>query len=411
MSNAEPITGDIPSHIPPDLVVDVDFYNLTSKNEDVFAAWKRHQAGWRVQRPGGTPLVFTPHNGGHWIVTRGKDLEILYADATNLSNASISIPAHGSNRIVPGEADGEEHTAYRGAVMKAFTPDAVKKMQAPIQQIAATLVAEIQPRGSCNFMEDFGYRLPIILFLDMMKLPLEDGDMLLNHAHAVIRGSHEQQVASLQSMFAYLKGWIAQRRQTPGDDLISKMAEAKIAGCPITDDAMLSVCTNLLLGGLDTVASMLGFIMKFLAENDEIRERLARDQQQIEKSLNEIIRRFPIASLGRVVARDFTYEGIKLKEGDRVLLPTPLHGLDDEQFSCPMTLDLDRKVTTLLSFGRGKHQCLGSLVARVELTATLTEWLRHIPNFRIKPDSIVEISCGPINAVKTLSLEWDVAAC
>jgi cytochrome P450 len=211
-------------------------------------------------------------------------------------------------------------------------------------------------------------------------------------------------------MFSYLRGWIAQRRQTPGDDLISKMAEAKIAGCPITDDAMLSVCTNLLLGGLDTVASMLGFIMKFLAENDQIRARLGREPQQIERSLNEIIRRFPIASLGRVVARDFTYEGILLKQGDRVLLPTPLHGLDDEQFDCPMTLDLDRKVTSLLSFGRGKHQCLGSLVARVELTATLTEWLSCIPDFRIKPGTVPEISCGPINALKNLFLEWDAAS-
>jgi cytochrome P450 len=74
-----------------------------------------------------------------------------------------------------------------------------------------------------------------------------------------------------------------------------------------------------------------------------------------------------------------------------------------------MTLDLDRKVTTVLSFGRGKHQCIGSLVARVELTATLTEWLTHIPDFRIKPDTIVEISCGPINAVKNLFLEWNTA--
>jgi cytochrome P450 len=291
--------------------------------------------------------------------------------------------------------------------MKAFTPKAVQDLRAPIRDIARQLIDEIEPRGRCDFVRDFGYRLPIILFLSMMRLPLEDGDYLLGHAHRIIRGAteHEKHEA-IGAIFAYLDRIVAQRRADPGEDLISRLHQTQVRGEGMTQAAVHAISVNLLLGGLDTVASMLGFILQHLAGDAAVRRRLASEPGLIDASLNELIRRFPVASLARVVSREFDYKGLTLKAGDALFLPTALHSFDEAVFPDPMRLDLDRDPPMVLSFGRGPHQCLGSYLARVELSATLTEWLARIPEFRISPGAEVVAASGPINAIASLPLEW-----
>lgn len=202
--------------------------------------------------------------------------------------------------------------------MKRFNPRAVREMREPIEQIATRLIDELEPRGECDFVSEFAYRLPIILFLDMMKLPLEDGDYLLAQAHRTIRAStdHEKHDA-IAAIFKYLARVVAERRANPGDDLISMLHKTPVGGQDMTEAAVHGISVNLLLGGLDTVASMLGFIMQRLAQDEAIRHQLASQPDRIDHRLEEIVRRFPIASLARVVARDFEYLGILLKENDR----------------------------------------------------------------------------------------------
>ena len=400
----------VPPHVPQDLVVDVDFYDLPGAEQDVFAAWKAQLDQWRTLRSGNAPLVWTVRNGGHWIAANGDALEDLYPDTENLSNSSISIPSYEGLKIFPGQADGEEHTAYRAAVMKRFNPRAVRELREPIERIATQLIDEFEPRGECDFVAEFAYRLPIILFLDMMDLPVEDGDYLLEQAHRTIRASsdHEKHDA-LAAIFRYLAGVVAERRVNPGDDLISQLHQTPIAGKNMTQEAVHGISVNLLLGGLDTVASMLGFIMQHLAQDDAARQRLASDPDRMDHHLDEIVRRFPIASLSRVVAQDFEYRGTLLKKNDRLFLPSALHGLDERKFERPMELDFDRKVTTSMTFGRGAHQCLGSYVARIELAVTLRTWLARIPYFRIAPGADIRIASGAINAIKSLPLQWTPA--
>lgn len=400
-----------PSHVPPELVVDVDFYNLPGAEADVFGAWKAQQDYWRTLRGGNAPLVWTPRNGGHWIAARADDLETLYADTEHLSNSSISIPSYPGPRVLPGQSDGAEHAVFRSVVMKAFNPKAIAEMRGAIRQIAKKLIDEIEPRGQCDFVAEFGYRLPIILFLSMMELPIEDGDYLLAQAHRTIRASTESEKHdAIVKIFSYVQRIVGDRRLHPGSDLISRLHGTEINGARMTQEAVHGITVNLLLGGLDTVASMLGFIMQHLAGNAGTRRRLAADRALIDRSLDEIIRRFPIASLARVVACDFEHKGLTLKRGERLFLPTALHSFDDDRFADPMRLDLDRKRTTILSFGRGPHQCLGSYLARVELAETLGEWLARIPDFEIVPGSKVIVASGAINAIKSLRLQWVSAA-
>lgn len=398
-----------PSHVPDELVVDFDIYHPCDPDEDVYAAWRSHQEAW--SRKTSSPLVYTLRNGGHWIVYQGEDLETLYPDDVNLSNKHILIPHWNSDgmRLIPGEADGDDHVAYRQIIMKALNPAAVKALREPIRKIVRDLITPLVPLGKCDFVEDFGFKLPAVLFLTMMGLPIEDGAFLLERTHAALKGvSTEAKVAALHDLRNYLGGYIDRRLAAPADDFITAFAYSTKHGVPVSRLEALDLSLNFLMAGLDTVASMMGFIIRVLAERPDIREILVRDPNKIEDSLNEFARRFAVGSIGRVVPRDFSYKGVPLAEGDMLYLPTLLHGIDPKVFSDPLKIDLDRKINRLMSFGRGPHQCPGSFLAKIELGETIREWLLQIPEFEIDNSEQVKMSFGWISAVGSLPLRWNV---
>ncbi len=154
---------------------------------------------------------------------------------------------------------------------------------------------------------------------------------------------------------------------------------------------------------------MLGFVVRHLAGDGDLRRELAADPERIRSSVEEMARRFPVASLGRVVAREFSYGDVTFAEGDRLFMPTALHSLDDSVFAQAQRLDIDRNPPAIMSFGRGPHQCLGALLARIELVEALTEWLGQIPGFRLTPGKPPIVSCGHITAMTSLPLSWDAA--
>ena len=258
-------------------------------------------------------------------------------------------------------------------------------------------------------MSDFAFQIPMHLFFEMMELPIADGRMLLGAAEGVIReGSAEKKTAAMAGVFAYLGAVIDQRTPNPGDDLISALTLAEYKGGRMPRELVLSISVNLLLAGLDTVASMIGFVARHLAGDEMLRHALAANPERIKGAVEEFARRFPVASLGRVVARDFFYGGVSFRKGERILLPTALHSLDEAKFARPLEVDIDRGIPVIMSFGRGAHQCLGSLLARIELVEALSEWLGRIPDFRLTPGKPPQVSCGHITAMTSLPLSWDV---
>jgi cytochrome P450 len=395
----------IPPHVPGELVVDVDLYDIAGPGEDVHRAWNALSDELRNR---GRPLVYSPRHGGYWIATAGDLIEQLFADDVTLSNASVSIPAHEGMTILPGEGDGEMHTLTRRAAMQWFTPKRVRALAEPIENIARTLIAEVKPRGGCEFMYEFAFKIPMLLFVNMMGLPVEDGRDLLERADHVIReGDVEKKIAAMSGVFDYLGAVVDERRRKPGEDLISQLTLARYGDEPMPREMVLSMSVNLLLGGLDTVASMLGFVVRHLAEDESLRGALAREPERIRGAVEEFARRFPVAALGRVVARDCVIAGVELRNGERLLLPTQLHGLDERRFERPLEIDLEREIPVLMSFGRGRHQCIGSLLARIELQAALKCWLAEIPDFWIPQDDPPLVACGAITSISRLPLRWE----
>jgi cytochrome P450 len=391
-----------PPNVPPELIVDLDFYDLPAPGDDVQLAWRRFL--------GKGPMVWSPRNGGHWVPTRAADIAALHRDTVRLSNRDgTALPVRGGMRLLPTEADPPEVEDYRRTVLSFFSPRQIDALEPSIRALVCQLIDAIAPRGGCEFVGAISQQLPIVVFLQIMALPIEDRAYLLSQSEQIARNpDNAAKGRAMQALVDYIESRVAERRGGAGDDVISTMARARIGSRPLRHDEIVSICTLLLMAGLDTVAASMGFIAAYLAEHPQLREQLRADVALLPTAVEEFLRRFAVTSLARVAVQDFDIGGVTVRAGDHVLLSSPLHNLDPERFPNPEQIRLDRGRVHHLSFGRGTHACLGAYLARIELRIFIQEWLARIPEFEIVPGTSTTGRSGAVNALGELHLRWPV---
>jgi len=206
-----------------------------------------------------------------------------------------------------------------------------------------------------------------------------------------------------------LRRVLAERRAQPADDLLSYVATVEIEGRLLTPDEALGVAFLLYSAGLDTVANMLAFMFKYLAEHPQDQQLLRDEPALIPNAIEELMRAFPIILSGRQVTRDVEWHGVKMKAGDVVTLPTMLAGRDAQEFPNPDVVDFRREKVSHITFAAGPHRCVGSHLARRELRIALEEWLKRVPPFRIKPGERAVTHGIGVFGVERLPLVWDPA--
>ena len=399
--------GDLaarPDHVPADLVRDFDLYNIPGADEDVQAAYAA------IQRS--SPDIFwTPRNGGHWVATRGEDIVAMQRDYNRFSHQRIVLPPMpDAPRQIPLEMDPPEHARYRRPLMQALMPAIVAELESKVRQVAIDAVERVLPRGECEFVEDFAKVLPIHVFLELVELPFDDKAYLLELAEDSVRGRDaETRGRSQQLMGAYLLPWIRARREKPGEDLLSKLVNVDIGGERISEPEAISYASLVLFGGLDTVAGMIAFFARFLAQNPEHRRQLVErldDEAFLKAAIEELVRRHGLANTSRVITGDFEYGGVQFRNGDRILPANLFVGTDDRINPDPLVVDFAREKPVHAAFGNGAHACPGAVLARREIRIFLQEWLSRIPEFRIKPGTRPVLATGMVNGVLRLDLVW-----
>jgi len=390
----------VPPHVPPALVMDFDFLHLASGDADPFLTLKRLHDG--------PDIFWTPRNHGHWVATRGDDIRNILMDNQTFSSRVIFLPAMDRPRIIPAEVDPPRHAAYRALISPFFYPNAIAAWADEARQLAASLIDGFYASGKCEFIADFALQLPIVIFMKMCDLPLQDREMLLEWVGPIFRPKTDTDTQEARAKFnAYLARIIAQRRAHPGADLLSKALAGTVEGRPLDDMEALSITNSLVLGGLDTVASSMGWMALFLAQHPEHRRQLIDEPKLIPNAVEELLRRFGIPTIARIVAKDVVFKGVALKEGDPILMSACLHGLDERSFPDPLAVDFHRADARKHSvFSQGIHRCPGSTLALAEFRIFLEEWLKRIPDFAIEPGASVATDSGIVHSVTALPLAW-----
>ncbi len=394
----------LPAHVPADRVVDFDIYFPPDIERDYHAAWRALQSPARS-------LVWTTRNGGHWIATRGEDIRALWADAKRLSSEVLAVPRGlgAVMRFIPLQQDPPEHDPFRNAVMRGFASKFIVAIEPRVVENARTLIDGLAPRGGCDFVADFAEILPIDIFLTLIDVPREDRPMLRRLGAQLTRPDGSMTVEQLrQAADDYLAPYVEARLANPGEDLLSRILSVPIEGRAWTIDEARRMCRNILFGGLDTVAAMMGFVMLHLARHPADQQALRDDPGIIPDAVDELMRRYASVSVSRNCTEDFELDGVTLKEGDIVYLPSALHNLDPLSFPDADDVRFDRKLnaTKHSTMGSGPHRCVGAGLARMEIIAMLREWLGRIPAFTLDPAQPVTMKGGNVGACVSLPLVW-----
>ena len=392
-----------PDHVPADRVYDYDLFEAPREISSDYQI----DIVRRIHRE--APDIFwTPRNGGHWVVTRAREIDMCQRDGDLFSMQDVVVPAGAKPLInIPLETDGPAHSAYRNVLQPAFTPAKIMQLERDIRALAIQLIEEFVDRGECEFVSEFSAILPIEIFLQLAELPRSDKADLMIWADASVHPQTlEDRVWGYGQMSAYIDALMAERAEGTGEDVISMIMRGRVFDRDMTHAERHSMILNVLLGGLDTVMATMGVIARFLATHPEHRRQLKDDHSLIPRAIDELMRFYGATGTARVVTRDVEYDGVLLRKDDRVLVQSMFHGQDNRRFDQPEIVDFHRKDVRHATFGQGKHRCIGAMLARLEMRIFIEEWLQRIPDFDVAPDEGAVLERGMVNSVRKLKLVW-----
>jgi cytochrome P450 len=348
--------------------------------------------------------------GGNWVVTRhALQEEVLLDPARFSSHLSIGFSRLIGDDwpLVPLELDPPEHALYRKLIAPWFTMAKARESIDEIRALAVTLIDAIVGDQECDFMRAFGRPYPVTVFMRMMDLPMEEMPKFLTWADDLLRGeTMEARGAAAQAIKDYLLQVIAERRVRPGDDMVSYFLTTPVDGAEIPADRLLGLCFMIFIGGLDTVASSLGFIFRELALRPELQDQLRGDPSLIPAATDEFIRAFGVVTTFRYATQDMDFHGAPIRKGDLVELPLGLASRDDRMHETPHDVDFRRKSKRTLTFSTGPHTCAGMHLARAEIRIALEAWMQRMPVLRLAPDATIKTATESVWALETLPLVW-----
>lgn len=395
---------ETPSHVSPERVVDIDIYAPPGGERDIHEAWKTLHAEGRPE------VVWTPRNGGHWIVTRYEPMMEVYQDYKRFSSRVGNISEGGyALSFIPASLDPPRHRSFRTLLNGCFAPKLVETSRARVREIAGKLIDGFKDKGQCGFQADYANHLPVLVFMEMMDLPHEDAVQIKFCSDQITRLEGHLTMAEAEAkFFEYLTPVIEERFGSDRTDVITRLINSPVDGQPMARREQLELTSQVLQGGVETVINFLGFAIRHLAMDDAARRELAAYPERIPAATNEMFRRYGIVINAREIAQDTDLAGAQLKAGETIAMPNMLAGMDERVNPDPMRFDLDRPAMHHLTFGGGSHRCPGAPLARIEVEATIEEWLKRIPEFALAPGAAPTYKSGVTPCVDEIPLVWAV---
>ena len=348
-----------------------------------------------------TPRAWTEAHGGFWVATRFADIVgvVQNSDAfsahkevnwdTGTSTGGVTIPAQGTTRGIPNEADNPEWEGIRRFLNRQFAPRAIEERRAKTRQLTAAVIDMVIEKGEMDLVDDLTSPLPALVTMEIFGFPLAEWRKFADPFHRMtFTPLHDPRWAEMVRGLDYFRERvdeeIAKRLVEPKDDFLTLLATGTIRGEPLTWQQKRDLSFNILAGGVDTTTGLTSHALVYLARHPEDRQRLIDDPSLLPFACEEFIRFYsPIHALSRTAIKDTEVNGWKIKEGERVLMAYAAGNRDPEVFEDPETVKIDRFPNKHIGFGAGMHRCLGSFLARMMFQEMVSEVLRRMPDYTI----------------------------
>ena len=344
-------------------------------------------------REASPPVVWTPRNGGHWVVFDREALETVLTDAEHFSSSRLSVnPETPSVPMIPLSLDPPAHAPYRNLLLSHLGPREVRKLEPFVRAWAERLITPLAGRASCEFIAEVAAPLPVSVFMDMMGLPLERRDEFRGYALTAISSSDDTARAGAhQQIVMALAQLIGERRAAPRGDLISALVSDQIDGRPLADHELMSICFLLFLAGLDTVTNAMAFGMRHLAADPDLQAKIRADRSEIPAMVERLLKTYTFVNTVRVATGDVDLAGTPIKAGEALM--------------CVLwTGSVAQEGARHMAFGYGPHTCLGMHLARLELRVLYEVWLDTVASVSLAPGQTFSMHSGNVMGLEKLEL-------
>ncbi|HEX2291413.1 MAG TPA: cytochrome P450 [Pseudonocardiaceae bacterium] len=278
--------------------------------------------------------------------------------------------------------DGEHHRRLRGLVNKAFTPRMISNLRPFIRAQAEQLADRLESADEIDFVRDFADKLPLAVMCELLGVPAEDyadfrvwtSDIGLVFGIALGEDIRQRVEAAVVGLNGYVDSLLEAKRADPGDDLISALLAIQR-----TDESRVSLAelqnliVTLVFAAHDTTRHQLANAMATFAEYPEQWAALGRQPELADQAVEEVMRWNPSSTtLYRFAAEDFDYRDLHLTTGTFLSIGVAIAQRDSRVFHNGHTFDITvQREAPPLQFGGGPHHCLGSALARAELSEAL----------------------------------------
>ncbi len=342
-----------------------------------------------------------------WVVTAYDDVMAVLRDTDNFSSAGrvryllknldeatradlTRLENH--YEIGLAHSDPPDHTRLRSLLNKVFTPRMVETWRGRIETVTHELIDEMLMQDEPDMMRDLAYPLPATIIAEMIGAAPDDIKLFREWAVDINRlfelggrisaEAAKNAQASLSTMRDYILQLVADRQQSPRDDIVGRLVSAEEK---LSTDELVSTCVTLFVAGHETTTTLISNGMYLLLTHPEQLQILQENPDKIASAIEEILRYEPsVPRAWRIAKNDVTLHGQTIKAGSLIFPILSAANRDPKYFIQPDTFDILRQDNKQLAFGYGIHFCLGAPLARVEGTIAIAALLERLPNMQLR---------------------------
>ncbi len=363
-----------------------------------------------------TPSVTEfPEARGFWSVTRAEDISAVSLDWQTYSSAKGITIINGMDiELVQSMfigMDPPKHDRLKQLFQRGFTPKRIAEHEDAIRVITREVFDRLGDRDTCDLVTDVAQPIVSRVIGSFMGVPPEDDAIwarIMNSTLAVgdpdlnPEGPEIIMERDIPELFARCNALIAARRENPTDDLTGVLVHAEIDNEGLTDHEIVMGFFLLMAAGNDSTKATYCSGTRALIENPDQRRLVLDDPSRVTDAVEESLRMFPsFAHFSRTATVDTELGGQKIRQGEHVAMWYTSANRDETRFEDPDRFDITR-TTDHLAFGAGgRHFCLGTALARLELRVLLEETLARYPRMELDGDPVY-VESPFVNQLKTL---------
>ncbi len=359
------------------------------------------------------PVARSDRFRGMVVPVRHAEIAAVARDTGTYSSRSPLVAAYGSVAdfglvAPPISSDPPYHTAFRKLLLPFFSPRRIDALRPLVEAHADELIDAFAGAEHFDAAVDYAQHIPVRVITALLGIPPVDGDRFRGWIHELIElgpVNMEAAGAGIESFRAYLDDQVERRRtEGYGDDLISFLLTAELDGRPLDENEVFGGCLLLLLAGIDTTWSAIGASLWHLAGHPEDQARLRAEPELMATAIEELLRAYAPVTMAREVMADGMLGGCPVHAGDPLLLPFPAANRDPAVFDRADEVLLDRAANRHVAFGIGVHRCLGSNLARMEVTVGVERILARLPHIELDDPAAVRWSTGQVRGPRLLPM-------